>query len=272
MNGTTVFVSGDFDRIGSPQVRFLQEAARRGAVHACLWTDEFIQSVTGQPPEFPLKERRYILESLRFVEQVIVDPAHSGPDVLPIGLGSGIRLWAMPEAERTPAREAFCRSAGLRLETIPAGGLAGYPLPAEATATGRPKVIVTGCYDWLHSGHVRFFEEASGYGDLHVGVGSDTTVRELKGVPHPMFPQDERRYLVQAVRFVTRAFVNSGSGWLDAAPDIGRLKPGIFVVNEDGDRPEKRRFCEERGIRYVVLKRLPKEGLPNRASTELRGF
>jgi cytidyltransferase-like protein len=272
VNRTTIFVSGGFDRIDSPQVRFLQEAGRRGAVHACLWTDAFIRSVTGRLPEFPLEERRYILESLRFVEKVIVDPAQSGPDTLPVGLGSGVRLWAMLEGERTPAREAFCRSAGLQLEVIPSGDLAGFPLPAQAPAGDRPKVVVTGCYDWLHSGHVRFFEEASGYGDLYVGVGSDATVRELKGAPHPMFPQDERRYLVQAVRFVTQAFINSGSGWLDAAPDIERLRPETFVVNEDGDRPEKRRFCEERGIRYVVLKRLPKEGLPNRASTELRGF
>ena len=269
MSAPLVCVSGGFDRVDSPQVRFLQEAAALGAVQACLWTDAFIRSVTGRPPEFPLKERGYILESLRFVERVIVaDPP--GPDLLPPAPPEAI--WAMPEAERTPAREAFCRSAGLRLEVLPAGELGGFPLPAEAASEGRKKVVVTGCYDWLHSGHVRFFEEAGGYGDLYVGVGSDATVHELKGAPHPMFPQDERRYLVQAVRFVTQAFINSGSGWLDAAPDIERLRPETFVVNEDGDRPEKRRFCEERGIRYVVLKRLPKEGLPNRASTELRGF
>jgi hypothetical protein len=43
-------------------------------------------------------------------------------------------------------------------------------------------------------------------------------------------------------------------------------------VNEDGDRPEKRSFCETRGIRYMVLKRIPKKGLPKRVSTDLRGF
>jgi hypothetical protein len=43
-------------------------------------------------------------------------------------------------------------------------------------------------------------------------------------------------------------------------------------VNEDGDVPEKRAFCKEHGIEYVVLKRTPKEGLPERLSTNLRGF
>jgi hypothetical protein len=43
-------------------------------------------------------------------------------------------------------------------------------------------------------------------------------------------------------------------------------------VNEDGDVPEKRAFCKEHGIEYVVLKRIPKAGLPKRQSTALRGF
>ena len=42
------------------------------------------------------------------------------------------------------------------------------------------KVFVSGCYDMLHSGHVAFFEEASTYGDVYVGIGSDKTINELK--------------------------------------------------------------------------------------------
>ena len=33
------------------------------------------------------------------------------------------------------------------------------------------KVFVSGCYDLLHSGHVEFFQQASRYGDLYVGIG-----------------------------------------------------------------------------------------------------
>ena len=53
---------------------------------------------------------------------------------------------------------------------------------------------------------------------------------------------------------------------------IEKLRPDLYVVNEDGDKPEKRAFCEKRGIEYRVLKREPKTGLPRRASTSLRGF
>lgn len=59
---------------------------------------------------------------------------------------------------------------------------------------------------------------------------------------------------------------------MDAEPEIERIKPDMYAVNEDGDKPEKRAFCAQHKIEYVVLKRLPKDGLPRRESTELRGF
>jgi glycerol-3-phosphate cytidylyltransferase-like family protein len=87
-----------------------------------------------------------------------------------------------------------------------------------------------------------------------------------------MFDQDERRYMVGAIRYVRQALISSGHGWLDAEPEFARVRPDMYAVNEDGDKPEKRAFCEEQGIEYVVLKRLPKPGLPKRVSTALRGF
>ena len=87
-----------------------------------------------------------------------------------------------------------------------------------------------------------------------------------------MFPQEERLYRVQAIRFVKKALISTGKGWLDAEPEILKIKPDIFAVNEDGDKPEKRRFCLEHKIEYKVLKRKPKPGLPVRISTDLRGF
>ena len=94
----------------------------------------------------------------------------------------------------------------------------------------------------------------------------------LKGDVHPMFSEDKRLYMVQAVRFVRHALISSGSGWMDAEPEIEKIKPDIFAVNEDGDKPEKREFCQKHGLEYVVLKRIPKKGLAPRQSTNLRGF
>jgi cytidyltransferase-like protein len=133
-------------------------------------------------------------------------------------------------------------------------------------------VLATGSFDWLHAGHLRFFEESAALGELTVVVGHDANIRLLKGEGHPRFGQEERLFMVSAVRAVSQALISTGTGWLDAAPEIERLQPDIYVVNEDGDKPEKSAFCRDHGIRYVVLKRAPKPGLPRRSSTELRGF
>ncbi|MBQ4038968.1 MAG: cytidyltransferase, partial [Bacteroidaceae bacterium] len=63
---------------------------------------------------------------------------------------------------------------------------------------------------------------------------------------------------------------NSGSGIMDFAEDVKRLKPDIFFVNSDGYTPEKRRFCDEHGIELIVSNREPAAGLPRRSTTALR--
>ena len=63
------------------------------------------------------------------------------------------------------------------------------------------KVFVSGCYDLLHSGHVEFFQQASRYGDLYVGIGSDATYLEYKH-RKPMFPQEERLFMVKNIKAV----------------------------------------------------------------------
>jgi hypothetical protein len=78
--------------------------------------------------------------------------------------------------------------------------------------------------------------------------------------------------MVAAIRYVKQALISSGHGWMDAEPEIALVRPDIYFVNEDGDKAEKRAFCEAHEIEFVVSGRVPKAGLPKRTSTELRGF
>lgn len=130
-------------------------------------------------------------------------------------------------------------------------------------------VFVSGCYDLLHSGHVEFFREASSYGDLYVAIGSDKTVNELKN-KYPINTEQERLFMVQAIRYVKHAFISKGSGMMDFVEELHQIHPNYFVVNKEGDRPEKRSLCQTLGIEYIVLERKPHTGLPPRSSTELR--
>jgi len=134
---------------------------------------------------------------------------------------------------------------------------------------GLKKVFVSGCFDMLHSGHVRFLEEAASYGDLHIGLGSDRTVFELKGRA-PVNTQAERKYILEALRHVKSCQINSGSGILDFLAELDRVAPDILAVNEDGNTPAKAELCRQRGIQYVVLKRTPHANLPARSTTSLR--
>ena len=131
------------------------------------------------------------------------------------------------------------------------------------------KVFVSGCYDLLHSGHVEFFRQASQYGDLYVGIGSDKTIEALKG-HKTMYSEQERLFMVRAIRYVKEAYINQGEGYLDFLPTLDLVHPDCLVVNEDGDRDDKRQLCRERGMEYIVLKRVPSEGLEARSSTGLK--
>ncbi len=272
--GRTAVVCGGFDDIRSPDVRFLQEAARFGPLHVLLWNDESLRSATGEAPKFPESERLYFLQAVRFVQKVSLVPRPQNADELPSVSGLRPHTWAVRQGPETVAVRAFCKKVELECRVLTKADLGGFPNADEGrwhTTSGK-KVLVTGCYDWFHSGHVRFFEEASESGDLHVVVGHDANVRALKGEGHPMFPQDERRYMAASIRYVTQALISTGHDWLDAEPEIKRLTPDIYAVNEDGDKPQKRDYCREHGIEYIVLRRLPKAGLPRRESTMMRGF
>ena len=131
------------------------------------------------------------------------------------------------------------------------------------------KVFVSGCYDLLHSGHVEFFRQAAEYGDLYVGIGSDETILQLKG-HKTLYPEQERLFMVKAIRYVKDAYINQGGGMLDFLPTLDIVKPDILVVNSDGASEDKRQLCQQRGMEYIVLEREPHEGMAPRSSTSIK--
>lgn len=262
----SVVVAGGFDDLKSRDFRFLEEAAKLGSVTALMWPDTTFATLTGRPPRFSFAERRYLLEGTRFVGSVM-EWTPDGDDGLPDWITADI--WAERDRDARETRHIWCRAHGVVYRIITRDEIAGFPPAAPATPA---QVLVTGCYDWLHSGHVRFFEEASAFGELTVVVGNDANVRALKGAGHPLVSEAQRRFAVGAIRHVKQALIATGTGSLAAEPEIASLKPHTYVVNEDGDRGGKRTYCEERGITYVVLKRTPAPGLPPRSTTDLRGF
>jgi cytidyltransferase-like protein len=268
-----VVASAGLGELDARDVRFLQEAAELGRVHVRLWADELIESLSGTSPRFPQKERLFFLKSIRFVDSVSVVGSLAGVTGPVRGERPGVVVLRRTTMGNDDVRDR-CAKVGVGCVELGTARLAGFPMEAREPASlpGNRRVVVTGCFDRLHSGHIEFFRQAATLGDLYVVVGSDRNVRLLKGEGHPLHCQEERAYMVHAVRSVHRALVSSGAGWMDAEPEIAAIAPDFYVVNEDGDQPEKRDFCRARALEYVVLRRRPHRGLPRRTSTELRGF
>lgn len=131
-------------------------------------------------------------------------------------------------------------------------------LPAlRAELADRRIGFCTGCFDILHSGHAVFFEQCREHADvLVVGVGTDETLRTLKGVSRPILPQENRLYLVAALADVDYVVLNSAltAGKIDFRETLEQLRPDVFILNEDDDGlPEKTALCAALGTRLQTV-------------------
>jgi glycerol-3-phosphate cytidylyltransferase len=104
------------------------------------------------------------------------------------------------------------------------------------------KVLVTGSFDDLRSRHVRFLEEASKHGPLTVLLWSDALVEALTGRP-PKFPLKERRYLLDAIRFVHHSVVIDGAAQQQLFSRIQEEQPALFMLLEDDEQSFLEDFC-----------------------------
>jgi len=96
---------------------------------------------------------------------------------------------------------------------------------------GERVVITNGCFDLLHSGHVRYLNEAAKLGErLIVAVNSDESVQILKGPTRPVVPLEGRMELLSALSCVD---------WVvpfnEETPErlICKLKPDVLVKGGD---------------------------------------
>lgn len=76
-------------------------------------------------------------------------------------------------------------------------------LRAQFKAQGKRVIFANGCFDVLHGGHVSYLEDAKSHGDvLFVGVNSDASEQGLKGPSRPIYKEQERLALLDAIRYV----------------------------------------------------------------------
>ena len=176
-----IITSGGFDNLCSKQVRFLHEISKFGQVHLLLLSDELLGSIGGTEPKFPLPERQYYLQSIRYVNRIYTITDLAQLQNIPQMVGEKVDLWFTLGSDEIPLCRQYAETAGIEYRLVTDEQLAGFPEnETRREPSSKKKVIATGCFDWFHSGHVRFFEEACEYGDLFVVVGHDKNIELLK--------------------------------------------------------------------------------------------
>ena len=125
------------------------------------------------------------------------------------------------------------------------------------------KALVIGSFDLTHAGHFHLFELAAGYADeVHVGVAHDSLVRAFKGRDRPIYPIEQRVWMIERCRHVDHVHIygnaNSKKSDNDAEQKIlvEKIEPQLFVEGEDKQGADLRGYLEKKGIERVSTPRL----------------
>ena len=95
------------------------------------------------------------------------------------------------------------------------------------------KIVWTnGCFDILHKGHIALFKHAKSLGDkLYIGIDSDEKVNKDKGSDRPFNNVEDRREVLEAIKYIDGVFVFNDTQGLD---DLIRVVgPNIMVIGSD---------------------------------------
>ncbi len=121
-------------------------------------------------------------------------------------------------------------------------------------------VLVGGCFDLIHIGHIYFLEEAKKLGDkLVVLLESDETIKRLKGDHRPVHTQEQRKKMLLAIRYVDEVMcispLNTDKEYYDV---IQKLHPDTIAVTEgDPILSIKQKQAKLIGATAVIIPRIP---------------
>jgi D-beta-D-heptose 7-phosphate kinase/D-beta-D-heptose 1-phosphate adenosyltransferase len=92
------------------------------------------------------------------------------------------------------------------------------------------QIFTNGCFDVLHKGHVELLKFCKSLGYVTVGLNSDVSVAGLKGAGRPINSEEDRKFILQSLRYVDQVIIFNESTPLRLIQD---LKPDIVVKGGD---------------------------------------
>lgn len=119
-------------------------------------------------------------------------------------------------------------------------------------------VLVGGCFDILHLGHVRFLKAAKKYGTVLVALESDETLITFKGKARPIHRQLERAEVLTALEVVDFVLLlpefRSDTDYLKLTQLVS---PAIVAITEgDPQLTNKEKHIKSVGGKIVVIPKI----------------
>lgn len=121
----------------------------------------------------------------------------------------------------------------------------------------RPSIaLVTGCFDLLHYGHLKFLDFAASKADtLILGLESDQFIKDHKGPSRPIFSQKFRKYCLSQIKSVDQIIpIPKNISYFRL---LKKIHPDFLIISSnDSKYKEKHQICQKLDIKLIVFPRL----------------
>jgi cytidyltransferase-like protein len=117
-------------------------------------------------------------------------------------------------------------------------------------------VLVTGCFDLLHPGHIKFLRfAASTATNLIVGLESDDYISSHKGPTRPIFSQLNRKLILSEFKSIKKIILlKPNQNYLLL---LKKIHPDFLVITSgDHYQKEKAALCHQLGIRLIIFPKI----------------
>ncbi len=118
-------------------------------------------------------------------------------------------------------------------------------------------VLVGGCFDILHIGHVKFLKKAKSFGDyLIVLLESDVNIKKLKGPTRPIQNELQRKEILSSLKYVDKIIMVPKNATHETYHKlIKKIKPNIMAITQ-GDPIKHLKLMQAKsvGAKLKVIK------------------